>query len=134
MNQNPPYQNRWTGQGKVVTQPKVTSLNKNLRMTSFDMLVLETWTNGSTGHQASHRNVVPIEALGVHSDKASSLVKGQWLTVVGYIRTDEIKGVHTTRIRTLEIHDWKRSNGEASKESLPFPREPFARGDDSPKY
>jgi len=99
------YLNRSILQGKVVSTPTTKQLNPRTKITSFSLLTVESWLNDE-GQPREHRNFVTVEVVGRDAERISKTPLNSYVTVEGYIRSDEIKGVHAVRVRTLTISVW----------------------------
>ena len=119
-----PYINKvWVG-GVVKTHPKIRSISEKTKLTSFMISVLEKW-DSPTGERKQHRNDIPIEVLGKEAEPAFvSLSPGDWVSVDGYLRSEQFKGRTQLRIRVFNISyegsDEQRRNVEALEKGAGF--------------
>src|SRR5258706_3647819 len=98
-----PYSNRVWLQGKVASRPSTSQLNARTKVTSFQLVMVEAWTN-EENQRRQHRNVVTVEVVGRDADYVAQAARlDSWATVEGYLRSDEVKGAHGVRVRTLAI-------------------------------
>lgn len=89
--------------GVVKTHPKIRSISEKTKLTYFMMSVLETW-GSPTGERKQHRNDIPVEVLGKEADAAcEKLSPGDWVSVDGYLRSEQFKGKTQLRIRVFNI-------------------------------
>ena len=103
---NPPYINRCTLQGRIVSQPTTKSISERTKITTFQLVLVESWRNAQ-GDQGEHKNRVTIEVVGRDSARAAEEAAcGRWASVEGYIRTGIFKGQEITKVRTLTIDIW----------------------------
>ena len=100
------YLNRVFLQGKVLSSPTLKDLSSRTKVTSFLLSTRESWTN-EAGQSRERFNLIGVEVVGKDAETvAANAAPGSRVTLEGYIRTDEVKGVHVTKVRTLSIHIW----------------------------
>ena len=69
--------------------------------------MVESWNNAE-GNRRERRNRVTIEVVGRDSEKVAKEAKlGSWVTLEGYIRSENYKGQLLTKVRTLEVTVWE---------------------------
>jgi len=111
----PPYKNRVWLQGRVTSHPSVKSLSPKTKLTAFQISMVEGWANAS-GDARERKNKVAIEVVGKDSARVAATVKvGSWVTLEGYIRSENFKGREFTKVRTLTIDVWEVDDGEKSQ-------------------
>ena len=97
------YINKVWLSGIVKTHPQIRQLSENTKLTCFSLSTLETWES-KCGETKSHRNDILIEILGKEADSAySNLSPGKWVSVDGYLRTEQFKGKQQTKVRVYNI-------------------------------
>lgn len=103
----PPYTNIVHLQGKITSAPTVKALNQRTSLTAFQVSVIESWLNGD-GSIRERKNRIHVEVVGKHSAKVAMVAKlGSWVTIEGYIRSEQFKGQNLTKVRTLAIEVWE---------------------------
>jgi single-stranded DNA-binding protein len=69
--------------------------------------MVESWLNGD-GTLRERKNRIQIEVVGKDSaDVAKKAKLGSWVTLEGYIRSEQFKGQDLTKVRTLAITVWE---------------------------
>jgi len=102
----PPYKNRVWLQGRVTSHPSVKSLSPRTKLTAFQLSMVEGWENAS-GESKERKNRIAIEVVGKDSARvAAELRIGSWVTLEGYIRSENFKGREFIKVRTLTIDVW----------------------------
>jgi len=67
----------------------------------------ESWT--SKGKLCKRNNRITVEVLGRDARMVMDSARvGSWVTIEGYIRSEEYQGKTLTKIRTLNISVWER--------------------------
>jgi len=95
-------------QGRVWTAPILKSLNARTKVASFCLSLVESWSNDQ-GQPRERNNLPLIEVVGKDAERVFAEAKvGSWVTIEGYLRTEEIKGGHVTKVRTLNITIWDK--------------------------
>ena len=97
------YQNKTFLQGRVASQPRKKLIRNTTPAVVFELCCIESWLN-SKSQRREHRNLIRVEAMGLHCPTAEKAQLGDWVSIWGYIRTDQRKGQHVTCVRVLEIH------------------------------
>lgn len=70
----------------------------------------ESWRDDQ-GVLKERKNRVIVEAVGRHSAMVSKRAKlGSWVTLEGYIRSEQFKGQDLLKVRTLSITIWGDTN------------------------
>ena len=112
MKTHPPFCNRVWLQGKIVSTPSVQSISQRTQATSFQLVMIESWKN-AVGELRGRNNTITVEVVGKDSAKVMKEAKlGFWATIEGYIRSEQSKGRDLTKVRTLTIDIWERSDDE----------------------
>lgn len=107
---NPPYVNRLHLQGRVVSKPVIKSLNARTSLTAFQLSMVESWLNGDGTHR-ERRNRVNVEVVGKDSAEVAAKAKiGSWVTLEGYIRSEQFQGRDLTKVRTLAVNVWEAND------------------------
>jgi single-stranded DNA-binding protein len=89
--------------GTVRTHPQIRQLSEKTKLTSFSLSVLETWESRG-GETKSHRNDIQIEVLGKEAQAAyDTLSPGKWVSVDGYLRSEQFKGRLQIKVRVFNI-------------------------------
>jgi len=102
----PPYMNRTWLQGVVASTPTVNALSPRTKLTSFQLCLVESWVNPE-GDLRARKNRVLVEVVGRDSERVATEAKlGAWVTIEGYIRSEQFKGQDTIKVRTLSIEIW----------------------------
>ena len=102
------FMNRLWMQGRVWTAPILKSLNARTKVASFCLSLVESWSNDQ-GQPRERNNLPLIEVVGKDAERVFAEAKvGSWVTIEGYLRTEEIKGGHVTKVRTLNITIWDK--------------------------
>jgi single-stranded DNA-binding protein len=84
-------------------------------VTSFSLCVVESWVD-ETGKQKRRNNVVLIEVLGRDAETVASTARlGSWVTLEGYVRSEEARGQHVVKVRTLRIEVWEQPDAQESQ-------------------
>jgi single-stranded DNA-binding protein len=69
--------------------------------------MVESWHNGD-GSLRERKNRIFVEVVGRDSaDVAEKAKLGSWVTIEGYIRSEQFKGQELTKVRTLAITVWE---------------------------
>lgn len=69
--------------------------------------MVESWHNAS-GELRERKNRVMVEVVGRDSEEVASQARvGSWVTLEGYIRSEQFKGSEFTKVRTLSITVWE---------------------------
>ena len=69
--------------------------------------MVESWITGD-GTLRERKNRIQIEVVGKDSAKVAKLAKlGSWVTLEGYIRSEQFKGQELIKVRTLAITIWE---------------------------
>lgn len=93
--------------GQVHSQPRIRNISEKTKLTSFMMSVSETWLSRD-GETKSHRNDILVEVLGREAESAGRLMPGEWISVDGYLRSEQFKGRTVISVRVYNIvHDAK---------------------------
>jgi len=68
--------------------------------------MVESWLNPD-GESRARKNRVLVEVVGRDAEKVAREAKlGSWVTLEGYIRSEQFKGQDLTKVRTLSIDIW----------------------------
>lgn len=87
------------------------ALNPQTNVTTFVVSTTESWINGA-GEAKERKNRITIEVVGRDSAHVSSVARvGSWVTIEGYIRSEQFKGQEIVKVRTLSITVWEVSSG-----------------------
>ena len=69
--------------------------------------MVESWLNGD-GDLRERKNRIQIEVVGKDSAKIADIARlGSWVTLEGYIRSEQFKGQELIKVRTLAITVWE---------------------------
>ena len=122
------FMNRVWLQGRISSQPSLRDLTHRTRITSFSLDVVESWTNDRL-EDKSRTNRVPVEVVGKDAERVAHEARlGRWVTLEGYIRTEQSKGETVLKVRTLSIAVWEelhdRSRLQARAQGEPAPEVP----------
>ena len=97
------YVNKVWLRGHVRTHPKIRNISDRTKLTSFMISVMEEW-EGRDGERKSHRNDVTVEVLGRDAESIfDKLSPGDWVTVDGYLRSEQYKGRTSLTVRVFNI-------------------------------
>lgn len=97
------YINKVWINGKVRTHPRIRSISERTKLTSFVVSVVETWAS-PTGERKEHRNDIPVEVLGKEAEAVcAKLSPGDFVSIDGYLRSEQFKGRTQLRIRVFNI-------------------------------
>jgi single-stranded DNA-binding protein len=108
----PPYMNRTWLQGTVASTPTVNSLSPRTKLTSFQLCLVESWVNPD-GEIRARKNRILVEVVGKDSERVAFEAKlGSWVTLEGYIRSEQFKGQELVKVRTLSIDIWGSQHAE----------------------
>ncbi|MHC4647370.1 MAG: single-stranded DNA-binding protein [Planctomycetota bacterium] len=114
------YINKVWISGKVHTQPRIRNLSERTKLTSFMVSAMETWASRN-GESKSHRNDILVEVLGKEAQPAfDGLSPGDWVSVDGYLRSEQFKGRTVLSVRVYNISYGAEIDDKARKDS---PRE-----------
>ena len=98
-----------------MSAPSVQAISKRTKATSFELVMVESWTNAS-GETRERNNHITVEVVGKNSAKVAEEAKiGSWATIEGYIRSEQSKGRDIKKVRTLTISIWERDSDENKK-------------------
>lgn len=101
-----PYINRVDFQGEVTSSPSIKAISQRTKVTSFQLSMTESWVNGQ-GELRERKNRITIEVVGKDATRAAEEVSlGSWVTLEGYVRSENFKGQTVIKVRTLQIHVW----------------------------
>jgi len=68
--------------------------------------MVESWLNPD-GEARARKNRVLVEVVGRDAEKVAREARlGSWVTIEGYIRSEQFKGQDLTKVRTLSIDIW----------------------------
>lgn len=116
------FMNRVWLQGRVATAPVLKDLTSTTKLTSFTLALIESWKNGD-GKDRDRINSPLVEVVGRDAVRIAHEARiGAWITLEGYIRTEEVKGQHVTKVRTLTITVWPEAppwTNTTSSQKLP---------------
>lgn len=119
----PPYINRTWLQGTVASTPTVNSLNPRTKLTSFQLCMVESWFNPD-GELRTRKNRILVEVVGKDSERVAHEARlGSWVTLEGYIRSEQFKGQDLIKVRTLSVDIWEGTHDVHEAEAA------FAAGD-----
>lgn len=69
--------------------------------------MMESWENAA-GERRERKNTILVEIVGRDSARiAREAALGLWVTVEGYLRSEQFKGRDLKKVRTLSIQIWK---------------------------
>lgn len=109
-----PFINKCVLQGRVISDPVIKALSSKTNITTFRLLLLETWVDGD-GNQGEHKNRVVVEVIGRDSAWVKrEASRGCWATIEGYVRTGVFKGQDVVKVRTLNINLWRPNEAYGS--------------------
>lgn len=83
--------------------------------------MIESWNNAA-GERKERKNRVVVEVVGRDAAAVASQAKlGSWVSLEGYIRSEQFKGQELTKVRTLTIDVWEEDaiQGIAPKRNHP---------------
>jgi len=107
----PPYKNSLWLQGVVTSHPVVKSLSERTKVTAFYLTMVERWVN-SSGEPRERKNRVLVEVVGRDSAYVAKNVEmGTWVSIEGYIRSEQFKGQEIIKVRTFCIDIWEEGDG-----------------------
>jgi len=82
-------------------------MNARTKVTSFQLSTVESWRSGD-GSVRERKNRVQIEVVGRDAEKIFREIRlGSWVTLEGYVRSEQFKGQDLMKIRTLSIIPWE---------------------------
>jgi len=68
--------------------------------------MVESWVNPD-GETRARKNRVLVEVVGRDAERAAAEARlGCWVTIEGYIRSEQFKGQDLIKVRTLSIEIW----------------------------
>lgn len=106
-----PYYNRCTLQGRIVSAPRMKDLSSSTKLTSFQLSMEESWISG--GQRRSRHNRITVEVVGRDARKVVDEARvGLWVTLEGYLRSEEYRGRTLIKVRTLNIMLWEHTDAE----------------------
>ena len=83
------------------------SISQRTNVTAFQLSTVESWQNGA-GETKERKNRVQIEVVGRDAARAYEEIRlGSWVTIEGYIRSENFKGQVMMKVRTLSIEVWE---------------------------
>ncbi len=107
-----PYMNRVHLQGTVTSMPTVSSLSPKTKLTSFQLCMVESWLNPE-GESRARKNRILVEVVGRDAEMVAAEARlGSWVTLEGYIRSEQFKGQDLIKIRTLSIDRWGETHDQ----------------------
>lgn len=72
--------------------------------------MVEGWLN-SDGSYRERKNRIAVEVVGKDSAEVAEKARlGSWVTLEGYIRSEQFKGQDLTKVRTLKVDVWEVQN------------------------
>jgi single-stranded DNA-binding protein len=102
----PPFINRVWLQGQISTHPSTKALNTQTNLTTFQVSSTESWRNAE-GELKERKNRITVEVVGKDSARVATVAHvGSWVTIEGYLRSEQFKGQDLIKIRTLSINVW----------------------------
>lgn len=117
----PPYINRMWLQGLMSTRPIIKALSATTNLTSFQLSMAETWLNAD-GKRCERKNRVTVEVVGRDSAYVAQHGRiGAWVTLEGYIRSEQFKGQDSIKVRTFSINIWELEIDEQLDDGSPGP-------------
>jgi single-stranded DNA-binding protein len=82
-------------------------INPRTSVTAFQLSTVESWKSGN-GEIKERKNRVQIEVVGRDAERIFKEVHlGSWVTIEGYIRSENFKGQTMMKVRTLSIETWE---------------------------
>lgn len=79
-------------------------------MTAFQLSMTESWENAA-GEYRERKNRITIEVVGKDSARIAEEVRlGSWVSLEGYIRSEQSKGQELMKVRTLSIDVWEEED------------------------
>lgn len=83
------------------------SINSRTSVTAFQLSTVETWKTGD-GTIKERKNRVQVEVVGRDAQKVYDQISlGSWVTLEGYVRSEQFKGQDLMKVRTLSIDVWE---------------------------
>lgn len=78
--------------------------------------MIESWKNAQ-GEYRERKNRITVEVVGKDSARVAKEAKlGLWVTIEGYIRSEQWKGEELIKVRTLSIEIWEECLEEKSRD------------------
>jgi single-stranded DNA-binding protein len=72
--------------------------------------MVEGWFNAD-GSYRERKNRIAVEVVGKDSAEVAERARlGSWVTLEGYIRSEQFKGQDLTKVRTLKVDVWEVQN------------------------
>lgn len=69
--------------------------------------MVECWITAAGEHR-DRRNRIVVEVVGKEAKRVADTARlGSWVTLEGYIRSEQFKGQTQTKARTLSVHVWE---------------------------
>jgi single-stranded DNA-binding protein len=69
--------------------------------------MVESWFNPE-GELRERKNRVLVEVVGKDCERVAQQAKlGSWVTLEGYIRSEQFKGQELIKVRTLSVDIWE---------------------------
>lgn len=94
-------------QGQISSHPVTKPLNPRTNLTTFQLSMTESWFN-SDGEPRDRKNKIPVEVVGRDAAMVAATAKlGSWVTIEGYIRSEQFKGQEILKVRTFTITVWE---------------------------
>jgi single-stranded DNA-binding protein len=114
-----PYRNRIWLQGQVMSTPTKAWVSARTRVTTFRLATVEGWYN-DRGEWRERKNYALVEVLGRDAEWVGATVKpGSWVSLEGYLRSEQVKGQEVTKVRTLAIDVWGHNHAEKNSRGAP---------------
>jgi single-stranded DNA-binding protein len=115
-----PHTNRIWLQGRVISTPVIRPLNPRTKATAFTIAMTESWRDDA-GAIKQRQNTVIVEVIGRDAESVAARARvGSIVTLEGYLRSDELKGQHVLRVRTLSITVWEDGDGQSRNDARPL--------------
>ena len=78
--------------------------------------MIESWENAQ-GEYRERKNRITVEVVGKDSARVAKEAKlGFWVSIEGYIRSEQWKGSEIIKVRTLSIKIWEECCEEKSRD------------------
>lgn len=119
-----PFINRVSLQGVISNHPSTKALTSTTMLTSFQLSVIESWRNAEQEYR-ERKNQITVEVVGRDSAYVAKAAKlGSWVTLEGYIRSEQSKGQDLVKVRTFTVTVWEGPDGMERAQASSDEREP----------
>lgn len=90
------------------------TMGSGKKSATFSICHVETWVDPD-GVKCQRRNVIPIEALGKAAEYVLEHAQvGLWVSIDGYLRSEQVKGQTIIRIRAYSVTIWRMDGSSSS--------------------